>query len=295
MPNHAAGIPRASSIPAATAQRCQARRGRHIDHHPAPQRRRTHQGQPRDAWQNWEADLARGLLDDLSAHQLRPLRADQRQRETDLLGRLQALDDKTLEAAGRDQASGVRVHAMRVLAERPQLAGALQKLAQDALKDPDPFVQRCAVPGLQDFTVDRDIADRLLKVMACGVGELLQVGVGAPRPFVDRMRDLNPQQRDRVLQSSRAFQNLAPEQQNRIRQQFNQWDHLNAQQRADLVRGACQPGRGNRRRNFPRRIPHDATLPLRAGIVIGFALIRRSLRRLPVWKSWPNRRHRRAR
>ena len=61
-----------------------------------------------------------------------------------------------------------------------------------------------------------------------------QVGVGAPRPFVDRMRDLNPQQRDRVLQNSRAFQNLAPEQQGRIRQQFDQWDHLNPQQRADL-------------------------------------------------------------
>jgi hypothetical protein len=61
-----------------------------------------------------------------------------------------------------------------------------------------------------------------------------QVGVGAPRPFVDRMRDLNPQQRDRVLQNSRAFQNLAPEQQSRIKQQFNQWDHLNGQQRADL-------------------------------------------------------------
>ena len=61
-----------------------------------------------------------------------------------------------------------------------------------------------------------------------------QVGVGAPRPFVDRMRDLNPQQRDRVLQSSRAFQSLAPEQQSRIRQQFNQWDRLNALQRADL-------------------------------------------------------------
>jgi hypothetical protein len=68
-----------------------------------------------------------------------------------------------------------------------------------------------------------------------------------------------------------------------------------AQQRADLVRGACQPGRGNRRRNFPRRIPHNATLPLRAGIVIGFALIRRSPRHLPVWKSWPHRPHRRAR
>ena len=61
-----------------------------------------------------------------------------------------------------------------------------------------------------------------------------QAGVGAARPFVDRMRDLTPSQRDRVLQNSGAFQNLAPEQQSRIRQQFNQWDHLNAQQRADL-------------------------------------------------------------
>jgi Protein of unknown function (DUF3106) len=61
-----------------------------------------------------------------------------------------------------------------------------------------------------------------------------QVGIGTPRPFVDRMRDLTPQQRDRVLQSSRAFQNLAPEQQSRIRQQFSQWDNMNAQQRADL-------------------------------------------------------------
>ena len=61
-----------------------------------------------------------------------------------------------------------------------------------------------------------------------------QIGVGAPRPFVDRMRDLNPQQRDRVLQNSRAFQNLAPEQQNRIRNQFSQWDRMSAGQRADL-------------------------------------------------------------
>ena len=61
-----------------------------------------------------------------------------------------------------------------------------------------------------------------------------QAGVGAQRPFVDRMRELTPQQRDRVLQNSKAFQNLAPEQQGRIRQQFNQWDHLNGQQRADL-------------------------------------------------------------
>src|SRR5215831_18142473 len=36
---------------------------------------------------------------------------------------------------------------------------------------------------------------------------------GPERPFVDRMRDLTPPERDRVLQSSRTFQNLAPEQQ----------------------------------------------------------------------------------
>jgi hypothetical protein len=61
-----------------------------------------------------------------------------------------------------------------------------------------------------------------------------QVGVGSQKPFVDRMRDLTPQQRDRVLQNSRTFQNLAPEQQNRIRNQFNQWERMSPQQRADL-------------------------------------------------------------
>jgi hypothetical protein len=57
---------------------------------------------------------------------------------------------------------------------------------------------------------------------------------GSKKPFVDQMRDLTPQQRDRVLQNSRTFQNLAPEQQNRIRNQFNQWDRMGPQQRADL-------------------------------------------------------------
>ena len=61
-----------------------------------------------------------------------------------------------------------------------------------------------------------------------------QVGVGAPRPWVDTMRDLSPQQRDRVLQNSRTFQNLSPDKQNKIRQQFNQWDHMSPNQRADL-------------------------------------------------------------
>src|SRR5262249_40033913 len=41
----------------------------------------------------WESGLARGLLDDLSAHRLRPLTPDQRHREVDLAGRLQRLDE----------------------------------------------------------------------------------------------------------------------------------------------------------------------------------------------------------
>jgi len=61
-----------------------------------------------------------------------------------------------------------------------------------------------------------------------------QMGVGAPRPWVDTMRDLSPQQRERVLQNSHAFQNLSIDKQNKIRQQFNQWDHMSPQQQASL-------------------------------------------------------------
>jgi hypothetical protein len=61
-----------------------------------------------------------------------------------------------------------------------------------------------------------------------------QLGVGAARPWVDTMRDLSPAQRERVLQSSRAFQSLSIDKQNRIRQQFNQWDHMTPQQRNSL-------------------------------------------------------------
>jgi hypothetical protein len=60
-----------------------------------------------------------------------------------------------------------------------------------------------------------------------------QMGVGAPRPWVDQMRSLTPQQREQVYQNSKAFQSLSPDKQNKIRQQFNQWDRMTPQQRAD--------------------------------------------------------------
>jgi len=61
-----------------------------------------------------------------------------------------------------------------------------------------------------------------------------QLGVGAARPWVDQMRDLSPQQREQVLQNSKAFQNLSPDKQAKIRQQFSQWDRMPPNQQADL-------------------------------------------------------------
>ena len=66
-----------------------------------------------------------------------------------------------------------------------------------------------------------------------GVTPRQQLGVGSQRPWVDRMRDLTPAQRERVMQNSPAFQKLPPEQQNRIRNQFNQWDSKTPAQKAE--------------------------------------------------------------
>lgn len=60
-----------------------------------------------------------------------------------------------------------------------------------------------------------------------------QLGVGAPGPWMQRMRQMPPAQRERFFQNSPAFQKLPPEQQNRIRQQFNKWDRMSPQQKAD--------------------------------------------------------------
>jgi CHAT domain-containing protein len=49
-------------------------------------------GKAGDAWTYWEADLARGLFDDLSARLARPLSEKERDREQELSGNLQMLD-----------------------------------------------------------------------------------------------------------------------------------------------------------------------------------------------------------
>jgi CHAT domain-containing protein/tetratricopeptide (TPR) repeat protein len=59
------------------------------------------QGRPSEAWSRWEADLARGLLDDLSARSLRPLNPEERLREAELAAKLQALDERISRLVGR--------------------------------------------------------------------------------------------------------------------------------------------------------------------------------------------------
>jgi CHAT domain-containing protein/tetratricopeptide (TPR) repeat protein len=51
-------------------------------------------GQPRAGWARWEDGLARGVLDEVAGRALRPLTAQERARDDDLRGRLQALDEQ---------------------------------------------------------------------------------------------------------------------------------------------------------------------------------------------------------
>jgi tetratricopeptide (TPR) repeat protein len=52
------------------------------------------QGQAGEAWRRWESSLGRGLLDDLSARRLRPLKAEQRDQEVNLVGEIQQLEEQ---------------------------------------------------------------------------------------------------------------------------------------------------------------------------------------------------------
>jgi putative heme-binding domain-containing protein len=65
-----------------------------------------------------------------------------------VLDRRGALDDKTLTTAAQDADAGVRVHAQRILAERPVLTPLLRSLVCAGLKDKDALVQRCAAEAL---------------------------------------------------------------------------------------------------------------------------------------------------
>jgi putative heme-binding domain-containing protein len=65
-----------------------------------------------------------------------------------VLERRGVLDDRDLAGAAHDADVAVRVHAQRILAERPQLPPVLHELALAGLHDHDPLVQRVAADAL---------------------------------------------------------------------------------------------------------------------------------------------------
>jgi putative heme-binding domain-containing protein len=77
-----------------------------------------------------------------------------------VLERLGALDDKYLTMTPRDP-NGLRIHAMRVLADRNMLSKEQRELVLAALNDSDAFVQRCAVDALATHPQPENLAPLL--------------------------------------------------------------------------------------------------------------------------------------
>jgi len=65
-----------------------------------------------------------------------------------VLQRLNALDDRLLASAGRDEDPGVRVHSLRVCSEIPEWSSIQEQLALTGLRDANPYVQRAAADAL---------------------------------------------------------------------------------------------------------------------------------------------------
>jgi putative heme-binding domain-containing protein len=78
-----------------------------------------------------------------------------------VLERLRALDNRILESAVKDPSSGVRVHAMRVLAGRNALSDPEHRSVIDALHDTDAFVQRAAAEALGNHPAADNMAPLL--------------------------------------------------------------------------------------------------------------------------------------
>jgi putative heme-binding domain-containing protein len=65
-----------------------------------------------------------------------------------VLHRRGSLEERSLKACAHDSAAQVRVHAMRVLGERPAMAEPQRLLVVSGLKDTDPFVRRAAAEAM---------------------------------------------------------------------------------------------------------------------------------------------------
>jgi putative heme-binding domain-containing protein len=105
-----------------------------------------------------------------------------------VLNRWNILDDATLTALAGDPASAVRVHAQRVLGERPELAGPLRALALGGLSDPDHLVRRCAAEALGRHPEPSQIAPLLALRQATAPDDTHLIHV-ARMALRDQLRD----------------------------------------------------------------------------------------------------------
>jgi CHAT domain-containing protein/tetratricopeptide (TPR) repeat protein len=85
-------------------------------------------GKPAAAWQQLEASLARGLLDDLAARQSRPLTAAERQQEEQALSELGLLDRQIAALLGPRAGAGAAEQIVRLREHRAQVAARYAEL-----------------------------------------------------------------------------------------------------------------------------------------------------------------------
>jgi CHAT domain-containing protein/tetratricopeptide (TPR) repeat protein len=75
-------------------------------------------GQPRAGWARWEDGLARGVLDEVAGRALRPLTGQERARDDELRGRLQALDEQIGRLVSRPRRSQVDDQQLETLRQQ---------------------------------------------------------------------------------------------------------------------------------------------------------------------------------
>jgi CHAT domain-containing protein len=103
------------------------------------------------AWAYWEASLARGLFDDLSARLARPLSDKERHREQDLLGRMQLLDKQiTVLVQPRDVTDANRQQLAKLQGQRDAVQVELTQFEAELAQKYGPVAGRVyELPAIQ--------------------------------------------------------------------------------------------------------------------------------------------------
>jgi Protein of unknown function (DUF3106) len=100
-----------------------------------------------------------------------------------------------------------------------------------------------------------------------------RAAVGLPPKWVENLRDMPPDQRERFLQNNEKFNNLPPQRQAQIRQNLQKWDHMSPEQQ-DRIRATqrmLEQATPEQREHFQNDIVPklEQMAPMRRARVIG--------------------------